>query len=50
MVMAEGVYARIVATPSVMLIAPLVDENVYAPLLSLTPVMTEANETLTSVP
>ena len=50
MVMAEGVYARMVATPSVMLIAPLVDENVYAPLLSLFPDMTDDNEKLTFVP
>ena len=50
MVMAEGVYASMVATPPSILIASLVDENVYAPLLSLFPETTDVNEKLTSVP
>jgi hypothetical protein len=50
MVMAEGVYASMVATPPLILIAVLVDENVYAPLLLLFPDITEVSEKLTSVP
>jgi hypothetical protein len=50
MVMAEGVYASMVATPPQISIAALVDEKVYAPLLLLTPDMTEVSEKETSVP
>jgi hypothetical protein len=50
MVMADGVYARMVATPPHMSIALLVDENVYDPLLLLTPDITDVSEKLTSVP
>jgi hypothetical protein len=38
-----------VATPPLMLIAALVDEKVYAPLLLLTPDITAVSEKLTSV-
>ena len=48
--MAESVYARMVATSPLILIAVLVDENVYAPLLSLFPDITDVNEKDTSVP
>jgi hypothetical protein len=50
MVIEEGVYARMVATLPLILIAPDSLENVYAPLLLLTPVSSSVNENDTSTP
>jgi hypothetical protein len=47
--MAEGVYARMVATPPQISIAGLEDEKVYAPLLLLTPDIIDVSEKETSV-
>ena len=47
--MAEAVYASMVATPPQISIAVLADEKVYAPLLLLTPDITDVSEKETSV-
>jgi hypothetical protein len=52
MVMAVGVYAIIVATPSLIIIGEgeADVENVYAPLLLLLPSITDVSENKTSAP
>ena len=49
-VIADGVYALIVATPPLILIASELDVKVYAPLLLLIPDITSVNENDTSTP